>query len=327
MAQTARAIVMSEPGGPDVLRLGERPLPAPGPGELRLRQTAIGVNYHDVYVRSGLYRTLALPGVPGLDGAGVVEAVGPDVTDFAVGDRVGYVDAGYGGYAEARNLKAALAVPLPDSLTDAQAAASLMKAMTACVLLTRVRQCRAGETVLVHAAAGGMGQLMCGWASRIGATVIGTVGTPEKAEIARACGAHHTILYREDDFVERVMQITGGTGVAAAYDSVGADTFSGSLKSLDFLGHLVLYGQSSGPVEPVSPSVLSAKSLTLSRPILFHYIRTKELLAAVARESFAAFASGAIRPIDPIELPLGSADEAHRLLEARQSPGGIVLVP
>lgn len=327
MAQTARAIVMSEPGGPDVLRPGERPLPPPGPGELRLRQTAIGVNYHDVYVRSGLYRTLALPGVPGLDGAGVVEAVGPDVPDFAVGDRVGYVDAGYGGYAEARNLKAALAVPLPDSLTDAQAAASLMKAMTACVLLTRVRQCRAGEAVLVHAAAGGMGQLLCGWASQIGATVIGTVGTPEKAEIARACGAHHTILYREDDFVERVRQITGGSGVAAAYDSVGADTFSGSLASLDFLGHLVLYGQSSGPVEPVAPAALSAKSLTLSRPILFHYIRTKELLAAVARESFAAFASGAIRPIAPVELPLARADEAHRLLEARQSPGGIVLIP
>jgi len=327
MAETARAIVMSEPGGPEVLRPGERPLPPPGPGQLRLRHTAIGVNYHDVYVRSGLYRTLPLPGVPGLDGAGVVDALGEGVTDVAVGDRVAYVDPGYGGYAGARNLRADLAVPLPAGLSDAQAAASLMKAMTACVLLTRVRQCRAGETVLVHAAAGGMGQLLCGWASRLGATVIGTVGTREKAEVARAHGAHHTILYREEDFVARVMEITDGAGVAAVYDSVGADTFSGSLASLDFLGHLVLYGQSSGPVEPVAPALLSAKSLTLSRPILFHYIRTKELLAAVARESFAAFASGAISPIDPLELPLARADEAHRLLEARQSPGGIVLIP
>ncbi|MCB2078418.1 MAG: quinone oxidoreductase [Novosphingobium sp.] len=314
-------------GGPEVLTVAETQLAPPAPGQLRLRQTAIGVNYHDVYVRSGLYKTLPLPGVPGIEAVGVVEGIGNGVTGFEVGDRVGYVSGGYGCYAEARNLDARLAVKLPDSLTDAQGAASLMKAFTACMLLNRVRQCKAGDTILVHAAAGGAGQLLTSWASQIGATVIGTVGTQAKADIARSHGAAHTILYREEDFVARVNAITGGEGVAAAYDSVGADTFAGSLASLGFLGHLVLFGQSSGPVEPLAPAALSGKSLTLSRPIVFHYIRTPELLEAVASETFAAFASGAIKPIDPIELPLADAAEAHRLLEARQSPGGIVLIP
>ena len=324
---TTRAILLERHGGPEELRIADVALPPPGPGELRLRQTAAGVNFHDVYVRSGLYRTLALPGVPGLDAAGVVEAVGDRVTGFAPGDRVAYVTPAYGGYAAARNLDAGLAIALPGSLGDAQAAASLMKAMTACVLLTRVRQTRAGETVLVHAAAGGMGQLLCRWASALGATVIGTAGSTAKADVARGCGAAHTILYRDEDVARRVADLTGGQGVAAVYDSVGADTFAGSLAALGMLGHLVLFGQSSGPVEPVAPALLAARSLTISRPMLFHYIRTPGLRDAVAGEVFAAFAGGAILPIDPLALPLELAGEAHRMIEARESPGGIVLVP
>jgi NADPH2:quinone reductase len=322
-----RIILMERPGGPEVLQLAETALPPPAPRELRLRQTAVGVNYHDVYVRSGLYQTLPLPGVPGIEAVGVVEAVGSEVTGFAPGDRIGYVTGSYGCYAEARNLEADLAVKLPGGVSDAQWAATLMKAFTVCMLLNRVRRTRAGETILVHAAAGGVGQLLCSWASHLGARVIGTVGSAEKAEVARAHGADEVIFYREEDVATRVAEVTGGEGVAAAYDAVGADTFKGSIDALGFEGHLVNYGQASGPVEPFTPALLATRSLTLSRPIVFHYLRTPERLGAIAEETFAAFADGAIRPIDPLELPLGEAAEAHRLLEARQSPGGIVLVP
>ena len=322
-----RVIEISEHGGPDVLRPAEVDLAPPGPGEVRLRQSAAGVNFHDIYVRTGLYQTLDLPGIPGLDGAGVVGAVGPGVTGFQPGDRVGYITNRYGGYAQARNLDADLAVKLPAGLSDAQAATTMMKAFTTCVLLTRVRQCRAGEVILVHAAAGGMGQLLTQWATHIGAHVIATVGSEAKAEIARACGARDVINYRAEDVAERVAEITGGEGVIAVYDAVGKDTFAGSMAALAPCGHMVLYGQASGPVAPVDPATLSAKSLTLSRPLLFHYIRTPQLRDAVAADTFAALAQGAFRPIDPAEFPLDQAADAHRLLEARNSPGGIVLIP
>ncbi len=322
-----RVVLMQEPGGPDVLQIGETDLPLPGPGELRLRQTAIGVNYHDVYVRSGLYQTLPLPGVPGIEAAGVVESVGAGVTHVAPGDRIGYITGQYGCYAQARNLDAALAVRLPDALTDVQAAASLIKAFTVAMLLHLVHRVERGETILVHAAAGGVGQLLSSWACDLGATVIGTVGSAEKAEIARAHGAEHVILYREEDVAARVAEITGGSGVSAVYDAVGADTFEGSVASLGFEGHLVGYGQASGPVPPFAMSLLATRSLTVSRPIVFHYLRRPERLASIGTQVFDAFARGAIRPIDPVVLPLAEAAEAHRLLEARQSPGGIVLVP
>jgi NADPH2:quinone reductase len=322
-----RIIVMERPGGPEVLHLRETELAPPGPNELRLRQTAVGVNYHDVYVRSGLYQTLPLPGVPGIEAVGVIEAVGSAVSAFAPGDRIGYVSGAYGCYAEARNLGADLAVKLPEGPSDAQWAASLMKAFTACMLLNRVRRTKAGETILVHAAAGGMGQLLCSWGAHIGARVIGTVGSEAKAATARTRGADEVILYREADVAARIAELTGGAGVDAVYDAVGKDTFQGSIDSLGFHGHLVNYGQASGPVEPFTPALLSPRSLTITRPIVFHYIRTPELLQAVAEETFAAFAAGAIRPIDPIALPFAEAAEAHRLLEARQSPGGIVLIP
>ncbi len=314
-------------GGPEVLRLAEEDLPAPGPGEIRLRQTAIGVNYHDVYVRSGLYQALALPGIPGIEAAGVVEQCGDEVTGLSPGDRVAYVTGGYGCYAAERNLDASLAVKLPDTLSDAQAAASYMKALTVCMLVRRVRQVEAGETILVHAAAGGAGRLLCSWASHLGATVIGTAGSEAKAQVARDHGAAHTILYREEDVAERVAEITGGQGLAAAYDSVGADTFEGSIASLGFEGHLVFFGQASGPVEPFAPQLLAGKSLTITRPIVFHYLRTRAMLEEMAEATFAAFDGGIIAPIDPLELPLTEAAESHRVLEARKSPGGVVLIP
>lgn len=322
-----RVVLMEASGGPEVLRIAEASLPPPGPGELRLRQTAVGVNYHDVYVRSGLYQTLPLPGVPGIEAVGVVEAVGSNVNHIAPGDRIGYITGQYGCYAEARNLDAALAVRIPDALTDVQAAASLMKAFTVAILLHRVHRVERGDTILVHAAAGGVGQLLSSWARYLGATVIGTAGSAERAEIARTHGAEHVILYRQEDVAARVADITGGEGVSAVYDAVGTDTFEGSVASLGFEGHLIAYGQASGPVPPFAMSLLAARSLTVSRPIVFHYLRQPERLASIGAQVFDAFARGAIKPIDPLVLPLDQAAEAHCLLEARQSPGGIVLVP
>ena len=322
-----RMIRMDDHGGPDVLRVAEVDLLPPGPGDLRIRQTAIGINYHDVYVRSGLYKTLPLPGVPGIEAVGVVEQLGEGVSGFSVGDRIGYVTGGYGAYAQARNLEAGRALHLPPALSDQQAAASLLKALTVCMLVQQVHKLVAGETIVVHAAAGGVGQLLCQWAAHFGAIVIGTVGSAEKAKIAQARGAHHVINYRQEDVPARVKEITGGAGAAVVYDSVGADTFSGSVESLAFLGHLVNFGQSSGPVAPFTPALLAGKSLTLTRPILFHYVRSADALQAMARETFALFESAVLTPLESIALPLEAAPEAHRLLEARQSPGGIVLLP
>ncbi len=324
---TTRIIRIDEHGGPEVLKPATVELEAPNPGEIRIRQTAVGVNYHDVYVRSGLYRTLALPGVPGIEAAGVVEALGEGVEGFALGDRIAYVNAQYGCYAEARNLPATLAVKLPDALGDSGIAASFMKALTVSMLIRRVRHLQAGETILVHAAAGGVGQLLTSWASHLGAHVIGTVGSEEKARIAREHGARDIILYREEDVPARVMEITGGERVTAAYDAVGADTFQGSLDSLGFEGHLVFYGQASGPPEPLAPAVLAGKSLSITRPIVFHYLRTRQMIEEMASACFDAFARGIIKPIVPLELPLEDAARAHEILEARQSPGGIVLIP
>lgn len=320
-------VLLQQSGGPEELRTVDVALPSPAEREVRIRQTAIGVNYHDVYVRSGLYQTLPLPGVPGIEAVGVVTDVGPGVIDLKPGDRVGYVTGAYGAYAAERNLRADLAIRLPSILADAPAAASLMKALTVCMLIRRVHRVVAGQAILVQAAAGGVGQLLCSWANHLGATVIGTVGSAAKAEVARTAGATHTILYREEDVAARVAEITEGEGVAAAYDSVGADTFQGSIDSLGFEGHLVNFGQSSGPVPAFSLSVLAARSLSVSRPIIFHYLRTRDRLEAMAEETLSAFESGIIKPIEPLTLPLTQAPEAHRLLETRQSPGGVVLIP
>lgn len=324
---TMQAIVLEEFGGPQVLRLAATAKPVPGPGEVLVRHTAIGVNFHDCYVRSGLYRTLPLPGIPGIEGVGVVEALGPGVAGLALGARVGWVSGRYGGYATHRAMPAAEAIRMPEGIPDTELAATLMKALTVSVLVTRAHAVQPGQTVLVHAAAGGVGQLLCSWCRHLGATVIGTVGSASKAAVAERAGAHHTILYRQEDFVARVRQLTGGQGVAAAYDAVGKETFAGSLACLDYEGTLVNYGQASGPVAPLTPSDLAVRSLSLVRPIVFHYIRSPERLEALAARVFEAFAAGVIRPIAPLTLPLAGAAQAHEVLEAQRSPGGVVLLP
>jgi NADPH:quinone reductase len=322
-----QAIVLREYGGPEKLKLEPVNIGPPGRGELQIRQTAIGVNFHDVYVRSGSYRTLALPGTPGIEGVGIVEAVGPDVEGFAVGARIGYVSAQYGAYASRRNLAARLALKLPDAMDDQLTATVLLKGLTAEMLLRRVTHVAPGTKVLVHAAAGGVGRLLCQWAAHLGATVIGTVGSETKALTARQAGCHHTILYRATDFVGAVKELTDGRGVDVVFDSVGKSTFYGSLEALAKLGHLVNFGQSSGPVEPLAVSLLAAKSNSLSRPILFHYLEDPQRLQAMAAALFDAFAQGVLSAAPGRTFPLAEAAQAHAALEARSAEGPFILIP
>ena len=321
------AIILRKHGGPEELVLESVPLARPASGEILIRHTAINVNFHDTYVRTGQYRTLALPGIPGLDAVGVVEEVGTGVVGIKPGDRVAWISGEYGGYAKRRILAADKAFLLPEGIGDGEAAATLMKAFTVRMLVKDFFRVASGQTVLVHAAAGGVSQLLCQWCKVLGARVIGTVSSPAKAEIARAAGADDIIFYRSEDFVERTHALTSGAGVAVVYDSVGQDTFMGSLKCLDFSGTLVNFGQSSGPVAPFTPADLAVRSLTVTRPILFHKIRHASDLQIYVREVLDAIAAGIVRPICPQILPLSQAAKAHRILEAGQSMGGIVLDP
>lgn len=323
----AKAVVIRNYGGSDVLVCEDVAVKAPSAGELVIRQTGIGVNFHDVYVRSGLYKTLALPGIPGCEASGIVEAVGPDVFDFQVGDRIAYVTGGYGAYASHRILPAHLAVPIPAGVSDETAASNLLRAMTVEMLTGPVCNLSSGMTVLVHAAAGGVGRMLCQALSNLGATVIGTVGSSDKAEIAAANGCAHTILYREVDFTKAVADITGGQGVQVVYDSVGRDTFAGSIEVLDFCGHLVNFGQSSGAIDPVAMTTLAAKSLTVSRPILFHYLRDPAQYRAMAKHALDKFATGQLQAPEPKPIPLDSASKAHDILESMTGGGSLILVP
>lgn len=321
----AQAIIIREYGGSEVLVCEDVEVAGPGPGELRIRQTGIGVNYHDVYVRSGLYKTLALPGIPGCEATGVVEAIGSGVADFQVGDRIAYVTGGYGAYASHRSLPAHLAVPLPDNVSDENAASNLLRAMTVEMLTGPVSNISPGMSVLVHAAAGGVGRMLCQALSSLGATVIGTAGSAEKAGIATDNGCDHVILYREVDFTKAVAKITDGKGVQVVYDSVGADTFSGSIDTLDFCGHLVNFGQSSGPIDPVAMTTLATKSLTVSRPILFHYLRDHKQYRAMANQALDKFASGQLQAPAPTPIPLAEATKAHDILESMTGGGSLIL--
>ncbi len=321
------AIVLREPGGPDSLLWETVAVGDPGHGELVIRHTMIGVNFHDTYVRSGLYKTLQLPGIPGVEGVGIVEKVGAEVYGFSVGDRVTYIDERYGAYAQRRRLPARLAVRVPNMVSDDVAASLTIKGFTACMLVRNVHAVRAGEVVLIHAAAGGVGQPLVRWAKHLGATVIATVGSDDKMHIARQCGADHVVHYGREDFVERVAAITSGAGVNVAYDSVGASTFLGSLKCLAYCGVLVNFGQSSGPVEPFSPALLAARSNAVVRPMLFHYIRDRVSLERMAEQVFEAIGAGIIRKPAIVRLPLAQAAEAHILLESRKSSGAILLLP
>ncbi|ARU06569.1 quinone oxidoreductase [Comamonas serinivorans] len=326
-ASTPHAIVLREFGDPAVLRAEPIALAPPGPGEVRVRHTAIGVNFHDVYVRSGLYKTLALPGIPGLEAAGVIEALGEGVTDLQVGQRVAWLTRAYGGYASHRNLPAELALPLPDGVSERTAASSLLKALTAYDLTHQVHALRAGDWVLNHASAGGVGQLVAQYGRHLGATVIGTVGSAAKAEIARACGCDHVILYRDEDFVARVQALTAGRGVDVAYDAVGQTTFMGSLASLAQRGHLVNYGQSSGPVPPFEVSALMPKSVSLTRPSVFSAYRNPAELRTLATRVFADFAAGVLRADAPQTFALAEAGRAHEALASRDRTQALVLIP
>ena len=323
----ATAMIMHEAGGPQVLRPETVTVGEPGPGQVRLKQTAIGVNFHDIYVRSGLYQTLTLPGIPGLEAAGVVEAVGEGVTAFAAGDRVAYTSGNYGAYADQRLIDAGRLVRLPDDIDDVLVAGMMVRGLTARILLTDVFPVREGSVILVQAAAGGVGQLLCQWARHLGATVIGTVGSQDKAERARKHGCHHVILYREQNVVDTVKQLTDGRGVDVAYDSVGKDTFYDSLACLAPRGHLVNFGQSSGPVEPLAMPRLAAGSFTVVRPMLGHYTADPADRDAAADAFFQALRDGILPPDDPVRYPLQDVGQAHDDMEARRTHGAVVLIP
>jgi len=323
----ATAMIMHEAGGPQVLRPETVTVGEPGPGQVRLKQTAIGVNFHDIYVRSGLYRTLTLPGIPGLEAAGVVEAVGEGVTAFAAGDRVAYTSGNYGAYADQRLIDAGRLVRLPDDIDDVLVAGMMVRGLTARILLTDVFPVREGSVILVQAAAGGVGQLLCQWARHLGATVIGTVGSQEKAERARRHGCHHVILYREQNVEDTVKQLTDGRGVDVAYDSVGKDTFYDSLACLAPRGHLVNFGQSSGPVEPLAMPRLAAGSFTVVRPMLGHYTADPADRDAAADAFFQALRDGILTPDDPVRYALQDVGQAHDDMEARRTHGAVVLMP
>lgn len=323
----ATAMIMHEAGGPQVLRPETVTVGEPGPGQVRLRQTAIGVNFHDIYVRSGLYRTLPLPGIPGLEAAGVVEAVGEGVTAFAPGDRVAYTSGNYGAYADQRLIDAGRLVRLPDDIDDVLVAGMMVRGLTARILLTDVFPVREGSVILVQAAAGGVGQLLCQWARHLGATVIGTVGSQDKAERARRHGCHHVVLYREQNVVDTVKQLTDGRGVDVAYDSVGKDTFYDSLACLAPRGHLVNFGQSSGPVEPLAMPRLAAGSFTVVRPMLGHYTADPADRDAAADAFFQALRDGILTPDDPVRYALQDVGQAHDDMEARRTHGAVVLMP
>ena len=324
----SKAIRIHQYGGPEMLRWEEVEVGDPGHGQLRIRQGAVGLNYIDVYHRTGLYPLPALPWTLGMEGAGRVEAVGAGVTGFQVGDRVAYASPPVGAYAEVRLIAADRVVMLPEAIDDQTAAAMMLQGMTAQYLLRRTYRVQPGDVILLHAAAGGVGLIASQWARQLGATVIGTVGNDAKAELARAHGCHHVIVYTRENFVERVRELTHGQGVAVVYDSVGQATFMGSLDCLRPLGMMVSFGNASGPVQSFDPGLLAAKgSLFLTRPTLMTYTAQPADLAASAAELFQVVASGAVRIEVRQTYPLAEAAQAHRDLEARNTTGSTVLLP
>ena len=326
--QRVLAIRFSRTGGPEVLTWEEVTIGSPASGQVSVKHTAVGLNFIDVYHRTGLYQVQAIPSGIGLEAAGVVEAVGEGVSEFAVGDRVAYGTGPIGAYSEARNIAAEKLVKIPDGVEDRTAAAIMLKGLTAQYLLRRAYRLKAGDTILVHAAAGGVGLLLCQWAKHLGATVIGTVGSTAKGELARAHGCDHTILYRVADVPKRVRELTGGTGVPVVYDGVGKDTFAASLDSLAPLGMMVSYGNASGPVQSIDPLVLSQKgSLFFTRPTLMHYTAKREDLLAMAAELFDVVKSGAVKVEVNQTYRLFDAAHAHRDLESRKTTGSSILVP
>ena len=319
-----KAIRMHQTGGPEVMEWEDVDVGEPGPGQVRLRQTAVALNYIDTYQRSGLY-PMPLPASLGNEAAGVVEAVGPGVTMLKQGDRVAYAGL-IGAYAEARNVPADKMVKIPEGISDQQAAAMMIKGMTAEYLLFRTYQVRAGDPILIHAAAGGVGLIVCQWAKHLGATVIGTVGSDDKAKLAKDHGCDHAVVYTRENFVERVKEITGGKMLPVVYDSVGKDTFMDSLKCLRPRGLMVTFGQSSGKVPPIDTGILAQHgSLFLTRPSLGNYTATRAELEEVSGNLFEVVKRGVVKIEVSQTFPLRNAAEAHRALEARKTTGSVVL--
>lgn len=325
----ATKIIIRQYGGPEVLEVGEGEVAAPGPGEIRLRHTAIGLNYIDTYFRTGLYPPpMGLPFTPGLEAAGVVEAVGDGVEGLAVGQRIAYGTGPLGAYATERLIPAEKLIAMPDSIDDATAAAMMLKGMTAQYLLRQTYAVKPGDTILVHAAAGGVGLIAGQWAKHLGATVIGTAGSPEKAALAKAHGYDHVIHYREENIAERVKEITGGRGVPVVYDGVGKDTFEASLDSLQPRGLLVSFGNASGPVAGVNLGILAAKgSLYVTRPTLASYTANRSDLEACANQLIEVITQGAVKIEVNQRFALTDAAQAHTALEGRGTTGCTVLLP
>ena len=321
-----KAIRLHQTGGPEVLELENVDVGEPGPGQARVRHTYIAVNFIDIYFRTGVY-PLPLPNGLGSDAVGVVEAVGPGVTDVKVGDRVGYLIGPQGAYSEARVMPAEVLIPLPDGVSDRTAATLMMKGMTAQYLFRQVHSLNGGETILYHAAAGGVGLVACQWARAMGVTMIGTVSSDEKAEIAKANGCTHTIVTSRENIAQRVRELTDGKGVPVVYDSVGKDTLQASLDSLQPRGVLVSNGTSSGPVVIDTMQLAAKGSLWVTRPAMMHYIQPRAHMLAMADELFGHVLAGRIVSEPRQQFALGEARDAHRALESRATTGATVLVP
>ncbi|PRX37400.1 NADPH2:quinone reductase [Meinhardsimonia xiamenensis] len=325
MAETAKTVIIEEFGGPEVLRIVEREVGEPGPGEVRIRHKAIGLNFIDIYQRTGLY-PLKLPAALGMEGAGVIEAVGEGVTHLRPGDRAAYASAVPGAYAEARVLPAAQVCPLPEGISFEEGAAMMLKGLTVQYLFERTHPISKGDFVLFHAAAGGVGLIACQWAKSEGIRLIGTAGSAEKCRLALEHGAEHCINYREEDFVARTREITGGRGVPVVMDSVGKDTFDGSLDCLEPLGMMISFGNASGPVPPFNIGMLAQKgSLKLTRPTLFTHIGDFETCQAMARRLFDKVLKGEVKIDIAQRFPLEKVADAHRALEARQTVGQTII--
>jgi NADPH2:quinone reductase len=323
----AFAVRVHSHGGPEVLKYEETTLPEPGAGEVRIRQTAIGLNYIDTYFRTGLYKAASMPFVPGNEGAGVVVSLGKGVKGLKKGDRVAYGNM-MGAYSTERNIPADKLIKLPKKISDKTAAAMMLKGLTAQYLLRTTFRVKAKHTILVHAAAGGVGLILCQWARALGATVIGTAGSKEKAALAKKNGCHHVILYRDEDFAKRVAEITKGKKCDVVYDGVGKDTFAGSLDCLKPRGMLVSFGNASGPVEGVNLGILSTKgSLFVTRPTMASYFATRKELEAGAKDLMKAVEKGKVKIQVSQTYPLKDAEKAHRDLESRATTGSTVLLP
>ena len=320
-----KAIVLRKYGNSDQLKLEDVEIKKPSEEELLLKQTAIAVHFHDIYVRTGLYKTLSLPGIPGLEAVGVVEEIGKGVSDFSPGDRVGYIDRNYGAYATHRVVNKKLCFKVPDFISDEIIATNFSRAITVQMLMEMVTQVRASDTILITAVTGGVGKIFAQWAKSLGVQVIGTVGSKEKLALGKSFGCDYTLTYDQNDFIDQIFDITNGKGVDKVFDSVGKDTFENSLKSVSTCGHIINFGQSSGPIDPVQMSLLAAKSLTISRPIIFDYISERETYIKMVQSVFNAFKNGNIKTPTLTPYSLKDAYLAHGMLESRKGGGSVFL--